>query len=304
VLPGTDRLFHLQLFGQDNSLEIEAAGIAVTNLSPETAAAYSPPALPGLVVSQTLSYRDDGYSDLEILDYDAVPIDAGAVTGRIVLRLAFDDDTDLLTTSFSLDGGTTFQSPFPARPVFRRASAHHILPGAAAVNQPGIHPTQFLDLHRFEAKARPAARAVTLQVRRFNVPVFDKPNQGGATLNLGLDGTTQCFAMPASGWREVSAVGKYKYTDRTGARGPVRSAYLSRLGHVFNLKVQIAGTAETVAIAPPDPGVQLDATLSMAGLTSYCASSAGGTIRTNTDRAFRVETAPAPASCALEACGP
>jgi hypothetical protein len=301
-LPGTDQLFHLQLFGQNP--EVEAAGIQVSNLSPEKAAQFSPPALPGLAVSQILSYRDDGYSDLEILSYDAVPIDAASVTGRIVLRLAFDDATDLLTTSFSLDGGATFQSPFPALPAFTRVSAYYVLPGAAAIAQPGILPTQFLELKRFETRAASKTRTVIYQVRRFNVPIFVKPTAGGATLNVKVDGTAQCFDLPASGWTEVSPIGKFRYKDRTGAHGPVRSALLSTFAHTFTFNVKIAGTAATLALAPPNPGVEVDGTLSLAGLATYCSSSAGGSIRTNTERDFRVESAPAPATCAVEACQP
>jgi len=62
-----------------------------------------------------------------------VGVDLSTVTGAIVLRMAFDDATNLLTTSFSLDGGTTFQSPFPPLPTFNVIPDGEILLGANAV---------------------------------------------------------------------------------------------------------------------------------------------------------------------------
>lgn len=302
ILPGIDRLFHLQVYGLGPS--IEAAGISVSNLSATTAALYSPPGLPGLAISQTLSYRDDGYADVEVLAFDAVPLDPASVTGIIALRLSLDDATDLLTTSFSLDGGATFQSPFPALWMFARANVHHILPGAAALEQRRIHPTQFLDLQSFEVKSRRSTRTVTYFAKRYNVPLFDRPTDGGVTLNLALDGVTQCFHMPESDWKEITVDSNYRYTDRRRAHGPVKSARFTRYGRVFKVKVQIVGTADDVAFMPPNPGGQMDATLSFAGTTAYCTSSAGGSIRANTDRVFRVDEAPGPATCTIEDCEP
>lgn len=48
---------------------------------------------------------------------DSQPFDAGDVTGMIGLRFVYDDATKLLTGSFSLDGGSTWLMPFPARSV-------------------------------------------------------------------------------------------------------------------------------------------------------------------------------------------
>lgn len=40
------------------------------------------------------------------------PIAAGDITDNIQFALIFNDDTDLFTGAFSLDGGTTYQNPF------------------------------------------------------------------------------------------------------------------------------------------------------------------------------------------------
>ena len=45
-------------------------------------------------------------------ELSSVPVTPSAITGDIVLRTAYDATTRLYTTTFSLDGGTTFQSPF------------------------------------------------------------------------------------------------------------------------------------------------------------------------------------------------
>jgi len=42
----------------------------------------------------------------------SVAIDPADITGDILFRLAYDDASDLVTASFSLDGGVIFQSPF------------------------------------------------------------------------------------------------------------------------------------------------------------------------------------------------
>ena len=57
-----------------------------------------------------------------------------------MLRLSFDDATDLMTASFSLDGGATFQSPFPAIEAFTVLSGATVLLGAAAVPRSTIPP--------------------------------------------------------------------------------------------------------------------------------------------------------------------
>jgi len=49
------------------------------------------------------------------LVFDFLPISPGDITGQIGLRLDYDDTTQFVTGSVSLDGGATWTSPFPAR---------------------------------------------------------------------------------------------------------------------------------------------------------------------------------------------
>lgn len=51
-----------------------------------------------------------------MLDY--LPVAAAQITGRIGMRIELDDATNEAWTSFSLDGGVTWESPFPHGPVF------------------------------------------------------------------------------------------------------------------------------------------------------------------------------------------
>jgi hypothetical protein len=145
---------------------------------------------------------------------------------------------------------------------------------------------------------------VKWHAKQFNVPLWDDPLAGGVTLNVALDGVMKCFRMPASGWRELHYA-RYAYSDRARAYGPVRKARLSRgPGYDFDAVIQIVGTADEVGLAPPNPGVRLDTDFEVGGLTDYCSSSVGGRIRTNDERAFKVQDAPSPASCGVSACGP
>ena len=69
----------------------------------------------GLQVDQVrwlYEYDAGVFGDGSFEEADWFLFDEADVTGDIVLRLAFDDTTNQATTSFSLDGGQTFQSPF------------------------------------------------------------------------------------------------------------------------------------------------------------------------------------------------
>jgi len=56
------------------------------------------------------------------LVFDFMAISPGDITGQIGLRLDYDDSTQFVTGSVSLDGGATWASPFPARELSDMAS--------------------------------------------------------------------------------------------------------------------------------------------------------------------------------------
>lgn len=54
-------------------------------------------------------YEDVGEIALDMQAFSIIPTD---ISGDILLKIVFDDDNDLFTGMFSLDGGNSFQSPF------------------------------------------------------------------------------------------------------------------------------------------------------------------------------------------------
>lgn len=303
-LPAIDTEFHMQLYSI--SPLIEAVGLTVTNLSAATASQQGNGSLVGYSVSQSLTH---GFgASFSTIQSNAVPFAAAAVTGRIVIRMSLDDATDLVTTSFSLDGGVTFQTPFPPMHVFNGGvSDYDILLGAAALGS-GTGPTsaQTLPLEQLIVKSGKTPQSRRITYKATSVPghavLLGNPVVAGATLHVTLDAQDQCFAMPGMGWSRDGSV--YKYLDRKGVYGPVKVAWLRFVssGAIQN-KVVINGKHGPVDIVPPNPGNQGDANFAVAG-SAYCTSTAGGTIRPNTTRTFKASKAPAPASCTVAACSP
>jgi hypothetical protein len=157
-------------------------------------------------------------------------------------------------------------------------------------------------------KTASGVRKVTWHAKQWNVasfqetPLYDIPLD--VALNVALDGVVQCFRMPAIGWTEVGYQ-KYKYLDKLRVHGPVQRARISAgFTGSLDFKVQVVGDADDVVLVPPNPGTHVDVTMEVSGLTDYCTSSAGGRLRTNNERVFKVQTAPPPASCGVAACGP
>jgi hypothetical protein len=303
VLPAVDTELHMQLYSI--SPVIEAVGLTVTNLSPSTAALQGSPT--GYAVNQSLT---QGFGNtFSTLQSNSASFAPAAVTGQIVLRMSLDDATDMVMTSFSLDGGATFQSPFPSMHAFNDGVGdYEILLGAAALG-PGTGPTstQTLPLDQLVVKSgrTPQSRRVTYKAtaaRGQGGLLLGNPVAAGAKLNLQLDAEDQCFSMPASGWIRDGRT--YKYLDHVGLHGPVKVAWLRQLsnGSLQN-KVVIDGKRGPVDIVPPNPGIRGDANFNV-GASEYCASTAGGTIHPNTDHTFKATKAPAPASCYVPACSP
>jgi hypothetical protein len=303
TLPVTDTEFHMQLYSI--SPIIEAVGLTVTNLSPATAALQG--SLAGYAVNQSVTQGfGAGFSTLQS---NSVSVNPAAVTGHIVIRMSLDDTTNMVTTSFSLDGGATFQSPFPPMQAFNGGvTDYDILLGAAALgSNTGPTTTQMLPLDQLVVKSgkTPQSRRVTYKAtfaRGQGGLLLGNPVAAGAKLNLQVDAESQCFSMPAIGWTRDGRT--YKYLDREGQHGPVKVAWLRQLsnGSIQN-KVVIDGKRGPVDIVPPNPGIRGDANFDVGG-SEYCASTAGGTIHPNTDRTFKATKAPAPASCYVPACSP
>jgi hypothetical protein len=142
-----------------------------------------------------------------------------------------------------------------------------------------------------------------------NETVVGDPTVSGAKLKVKLDGNTQCFAMPASGWTPISTIG-FKYKDATGANGPVKTAFIKLTkGGVFLNKAVILGKfgpgpQPHITVVPPNPGVEADTNFSIGGGDQYCAAFPGATANPNDDKGYKVKDTPDPGTCAVSACSP
>lgn len=81
----------------------------------------------GLALEQHLTEIDQANGIFQNTMIDFVPIDAGDITGQIGFRVTFDDATNTVTSSVSLDGGATWQSPFPPGHIFVGRNAAQFL---------------------------------------------------------------------------------------------------------------------------------------------------------------------------------
>ena len=125
----------------------------------------------------------------------------------------------------------------------------------------------------------------------------------GATFNLKLDGVSQCFSMPAFGWSPSGNSG-FKYKDRDGLYGPVKTAKIKKSGNAFKIKIILLGRQGLISVIPPNPGVQADTNFSFGGGADYCSSTAGAALGPNTAKTFKAKGALPPATCNMPACPP
>jgi hypothetical protein len=306
VLPATNSEFHMQLYSI--SPIIEAAGITVNNTSPEVAAAQ-PGGIAGYSVSQSVT---QGFGDdFTVVQANAVPISAASVTGHVILRMTFDDATNMLTCAFSLDDGQTFQS-FPPMHVFNGGvNDYDVLLGAAGITPPPPPPAPFLvPLKSFELKnpSTPAARKLRYAAK---APGLYAPNFGyltalGGVLAVKMDVTPQCFTLPpGAAWSAKSGGNGYTYRDTKGVNGPVKVMSVRRSSNgTFQTKAVIVGRNGALDLVPPNPGVRADVALALGSGAEYCTSTAGGTIVKNDAKSFKAKNAPAPAMCGLTGCSP
>jgi len=304
---GTNTQIHFQLYGIGAT--IEAAGLTFANLDADGAGGGLPV---GYSISQEVTFLG---SSGGVPQQNTVAINAADITGAIVLRMAFDDATNTMLCTFSLDGGATFQSPFPALHVFQVVPSAEILLGANAIDvggpPPPPPPTTVIQrmvgtkLLTVKSGTTPAARKVTEQITSANDPFSVLPSFG-ATLNLRVGNVTQCFHMSQSLWRFRSSLASY--SDHQGLYGPVKTVKIHRTGSgAVVVKMGMSGRIQPLDIVPPDAAVVGDTNLRLNGFPTaleYCGSTLGGSVVTNTVKSFKVKAAPPPAACPLAACSP
>jgi len=126
---------HFSLFGYvdpGNPLgAYEVVGVAISNPTP----AGQPPAYS----ATRFGVRFIGGA-FQPLDLESVSIDPATITGQIVMRIAFDDATNLVTVSLSVDGGTTFLPSFTPVNFFTGTSTAVFLLGSDPLAHPPPPP--------------------------------------------------------------------------------------------------------------------------------------------------------------------
>src|SRR5262249_13850823 len=203
-----------------------------------------------------------GAGKYETVNVASQPITAADLTGQLHLRLDYDAAAGTIHSSFSTDGGVTFQAPFPSVPIFTegRHSAQLIIgadPRTGGVTTSTTITTQTTTTttlppgneavrgSRLVLRAASPSRVGTIVFRSsdgaidlgrgFHSP--DDPTINGGSLRLlslagGLDVT---FDLPAANWHaRAGSRGRARYVysphRRVGpqAGGPIPAAEVAR----------------------------------------------------------------------------
>jgi hypothetical protein len=309
TLPDVNRGYHFQLYGIGAG--VEAAGITVDDSDGTIGSPQG--AFVGYTINQSVTFVLGASG---VPQSDTVQIQASDVTGPLVLRMAFDDANDTLTCSFSLDGGVTFQSPFPPLHVFQVVDQAEILIGASSVTAnlppPPSCGASFLSPHLVLKRLRQpiGEQGLTFKTRvgiPFNFPGGFRPSIDG--LSFLVDDVPVPVALrapagglgsgcdPRDGWTTASNGSRYEYRNYSNALPPdctpgsaaglTKVKYLDR--RVRRNEVRLSFVANETAIYD-DNNFQLRARLELgpgpnlpdgdcAESTLVCRGEGGGTIK-------------------------
>ncbi len=105
TIPGMNQFFgmHVSIDGTDEDI-----GVGIYNFSSDVAGFFG--TAPGLAVF-VMRVNDVSVGDFALQSYSIDPAD---ITGSILMRLSFDDDNNMFTGEFSLNGSGSYLSPFLA----------------------------------------------------------------------------------------------------------------------------------------------------------------------------------------------
>lgn len=172
--------------------------------------------------------------------------------------------------------------------------------GAGAADQ-----TLFGKVIKVKNNLDPAKRKVAFVAKELasGSTVAGNPASGGATFEVVLEPalvgdsvSQQCFSLPAAGWSAIGSLG-WKYKDKTGANGAVKTATVKRTpSGTFILKVVALGRFGPITVAPPTRTAEARAVFRIGGGDRYC-SLFGGTVGANAVSGFTAKNAEAPSSC-------
>jgi hypothetical protein len=134
--------------------------------------------------------------------------------------------------------------------------------------------------------------------------VVGDPTVNGAQVNIELDpGGTQCFQMPAAGWKAIKTFG-FKYKDTKLAQGAVKVAQIKKTKKGdFILKLVILGKGATpINVAPGNPTTTYGVNFEINGGDEYCSGTGTATPKKNKTKIFKVVKDTEPATCPLLPC--
>ncbi len=107
AIPGTNQFYVMNLSSIGTSTgPDENVIIGVANFDANVSAFFGSPTGPMVFFGRS---KDVANGDFSLQGFSITP---AIITGDILLRLAFDDATNLFSGAFSLDGGATFLTPF------------------------------------------------------------------------------------------------------------------------------------------------------------------------------------------------
>jgi hypothetical protein len=256
-------------FGGGGSVFNEAFGLGIQNFASNG----------GLTIEQHLTEINLSAGIYQNTMIDHFLIEAGDVTGPIGFRVDFDDSTDTITSSFTLDGGTTWLSPFPSGEIFvGRTTAQFLLssdpePGAAGTTTttttiPGTcsavgctrGAVHFKGRLGIKNKDTDKGDSLTWKLKKGEAtPVADFGNPLAGTAyevcmrNESTGATIFQAAVPAGGtcggapcWKALGGNG-YRYRDSVGTAGGVRALVL-KAGGEGKTSVTVKGKGQTLLL--------------------------------------------------------
>jgi hypothetical protein len=193
------------------------AGVSIVNFDSELAARNQPPVTPGLSI---LSHQEviDYQTGNQQLILEHASIQGTPITGDIVLALHYDDATQSVTATYSLDGGTTFAGSFAPLPIETGSGTATFY--LAAIAHPGACPADAgVESLRLRGLGRPSASGLALKAGvggdqlpygQLRIVVADDGNGGAPLFDVQLPDSSAPGCDPRDGWSFASGRRKYK----------------------------------------------------------------------------------------------
>jgi hypothetical protein len=320
IIPEPGEMYHLTLYtfvGPTSSNEL--FGVDIRNEESQ------------LLMEQHLIHLNQTTQSYELVETWILPISEDDVTGQVVFRIGFDDANNTMHSSYSLDGGQTFASPFPSAPIFQdgRTQAQFIIGAHPEIIEPeppvSSTPIDGTGLNMYDKVYRDR---ISRNVYFFSKgPQINIPDEGGVgdplihggsveILNTSGSGESVVIQLPAENWWRIpqstsGGLRGWKYKER------VSNSATDKFKIFVLFKQSAVGTQPRLKIKLKDRGGNLigysldESSQGSVGVRfhtgdeQHCADF-GGTIRRDQTRVlgdngyagwFRAKEAAAPETC-------